>query len=361
MHITFAPNHFYFSQNTAELKKDAGNTAISILGIVGGKGQVTGAKKMLDMLQQYPKTFAKRMFIELKKNFMRKLTWAPRTVAAMFKKDTWKNLYASLRKYLSRNTDEFTKEKPNRDLKNDAVKENVNDKKTGTNEKREKPDKVKTEPSADEKKASENYKKHENDIDDAEKKKLKKDADEDVPDGPDSDSKRRALFMAKVITEANDKVDTPVEALMAELSPLVLMKGVKRFEYEKIGDGDYEIYLIGSKYKVSNRYTAKNAKWVSPKQGNEGPGLRDHYNKHGEKMGFSSRKEYDESARRTIERGRKFSYRDRVSGEPRVGYWDPETKLFTATSQTRKISVILTHFPESWEELRNLPGFSFIK
>jgi hypothetical protein len=95
LHITFAPNHFYFSQNTAELKKDAGNTAISILGIVGGKGQVTGAKKMLDMLQQYPKTFAKRMFIELKKNFMRKLTWTPRTVAAMFKKDTWKNLYAS--------------------------------------------------------------------------------------------------------------------------------------------------------------------------------------------------------------------------------------------------------------------------
>ncbi|MFN8714059.1 MAG: hypothetical protein ACK5Z2_14520, partial [Bacteroidota bacterium] len=143
-------------QNNAELKKDAGNTAISILGIVGGKGQVTGAKKMLDMLQQYPKTFAKRMFIELKKNFMRKLTWAPRTVAAMFKKDTWKNLYASLRKYLSRNTDEFTKEKPNRDLKNDPVKENVNDKKTGTNEKREKPDKLKKEPSADEKKASEN-------------------------------------------------------------------------------------------------------------------------------------------------------------------------------------------------------------
>jgi hypothetical protein len=61
-----------------------------------------------------------------------------------------------LRKYLSRNTDEFTKEKPNRDLKNDAVKENVNDKKTGTNEKREKPDKLKKEPSADEKKASEN-------------------------------------------------------------------------------------------------------------------------------------------------------------------------------------------------------------
>jgi hypothetical protein len=75
----------FIFQNSTELKKDAGNTAISILGIVGGHGQVTGAKKMLDLLQQYPKTFAKRMFIELKKNFMRKLTWAPRTLAAMFK------------------------------------------------------------------------------------------------------------------------------------------------------------------------------------------------------------------------------------------------------------------------------------
>ncbi len=242
-------------QNNAELKKDAGNTAISILGIVGGKGQVTGAKKMLDMLQQYPKTFAKRMFIELKKNFMRKLTWAPRTVAAMFKKDTWKNLYASLRKYLSRNTDEFTKEKPNRDLKNDPVKENVNDKKTGTNEKREKPDKLKKEPSADEKKASENYKKHENDVDDADKKKLKKDADEDVPDGPDSDSKRRALFMAKVITEANDKVDTPVAGLLAELAPLSAMKGVKGFDAEKgIEPDSHQIVMYGSKFTLKENY-----------------------------------------------------------------------------------------------------------
>jgi hypothetical protein len=118
--------------------------------------------------------------------------------------------------------------------------------------------------------------------------------------------------------------------------------------------------LIGSKHKVSNHYTAKKSKWVTPKQDNEGPGLRDHYDKHGEEMGFTSRKEYDESARRTIENGRKFSYKDRKSGQKRVGYWDPETGLFTATSQTRKIPVILSHFREDWTELKKIPGFSFI-
>jgi hypothetical protein len=245
-------------QNNAELKKDAGNTAIAILAIVGGKGQVSGAKQMLEMLKKYPKTFAKRMFIELKKNFMRKLLWAPRTVAAMFKKDTWKNLYASLRRYLSRNSDELAEEQPNRDLKNDPVKENVDDKKSGTNEPREKPDKVTKEPTVEDKKASENYKKHENDVDDAEKKKLKKDADEDVPDGPDSDSKRRALFMAKVITEANDKVDTPAAGLIAELMPLKAMKGVKGFDAKKDElTGTHDIVMYGSKFNIKKDYTEK--------------------------------------------------------------------------------------------------------
>jgi hypothetical protein len=144
-------------QNTAELKQDAGNTAISILGIVGGKEQVSGSKQMLEMITKYPKTFGKRMFLEMKKSFMRKLTWAPRTVAAMFKKDTWKSLYASLRKYLSRQTDELTDNKRDRDLRRDPVRENMEDKKRGVNDK------------GDEKKSTSKSDKDETKVDDKEK------------------------------------------------------------------------------------------------------------------------------------------------------------------------------------------------
>jgi hypothetical protein len=75
-------------------------------------------------------------------------------------------------------------------------------------------------------------------------------------------------------------------------------------------------------------------------------------------VGVRTAREYDESARLTIQVGRRFTYRDRSSGELRVGYWDASTGLFTATSQIRKTPTILTHFPETWESLRKLPGFS---
>ena len=104
--------------------------------------------------------------------------------------------------------------------------------------------------------------------------------------------------------------------------------------------------------------TAKQAKWVSPKQGQPGSGVRDHYLKHGDEVGASSVREYDLSARRTIQNGRRFRYMDRASGEPRVGYWDPDTGLFTATSETRGDTAILSHFPETWENLRKLPKFT---
>ncbi|MGL5892777.1 MAG: hypothetical protein ACRC3B_22985, partial [Bacteroidia bacterium] len=143
--------------------------------------------------------------------------------------------------------------KPDRDLRNDPVKENADDKKRGTNEKNEK---VKTEPGADEKKASENYKKHEDEVSDTDKKKLKEDADKDVGDGPDSDSKRRALFMAKVITEANDAADVPVDATLAELMPLTLMKGVRGFgKQESSVPGADKIVMYGSEHTVDESYT----------------------------------------------------------------------------------------------------------
>jgi hypothetical protein len=49
---------------------------------------------------------------------------------------------------------------------------------------------------------------------------MKDETDKDIPDGPNKDSKRKALLAAKIIAEANDKVDTPVAALLTELFPL---------------------------------------------------------------------------------------------------------------------------------------------
>jgi hypothetical protein len=103
---------------------------------------------------------------------------------------------------------------------------------------------------------------------------------------------------------------------------------------------------------------AREAKWVKARQGVEGPGLRGHFGKHGEDVGARTAREFDESARETIRRGKRFSYRDRATNEPRVGYFDPDTGLFTATSQTRKTPAILTHFPETWERLTDFPGFT---
>ena len=101
---------------------------------------------------------------------------------------------------------------------------------------------------------------------------------------------------------------------------------------------------------------AKNAKWVS--SNGSGSGLRRHFDKHGDGVGASSVREYDLSARETIANGRRFTYRDRSSNAPRVGYWDEATGLFTATGQTRQSPAVFSHYDVTWEELRQLPGFS---
>jgi hypothetical protein len=103
---------------------------------------------------------------------------------------------------------------------------------------------------------------------------------------------------------------------------------------------------------------AKAAKWVGKPQGETGLGGRDQFEKHGRQFGTSSPREYDLSARLTIQHGRRYRYRDRSSNEWRVEYWDAATGLFTATSQTRARTALLTHFPETWANLKKLPGFT---
>jgi hypothetical protein len=108
---------------------------------------------------------------------------------------------------------------------------------------------------------------------------------------------------------------------------------------------------------------AKEAEWVTPKQVipgevEPGPGLRAHFEEHGAQVGAESPREYDLSARQTIQNGRRFFYNDWRSGDPRVGYWDPKTGFFTATSETRSVSVILSHYPLSWKAIRKFRGFT---
>ena len=59
----------------------------------------------------------------------------------------------------------------------------------------------------------------------------------------------------------------------------------------------------------------------------KGPRLRDNYNKHGDQVGAKSSKDYDLSARLTIQNGRKFNYRDPSTNQSRVGYWNESTGL----------------------------------
>jgi len=107
--------------------------------------------------------------------------------------------------------------------------------------------------------------------------------------------------------------------------------------------------------------TAKEAKWFSKSQDMEkGPGLRDHFEKHGSDVGATTAREFDLSARLTIQNGRKFSYLN-DKGKPSIGYYDEKTKLFTATSEIRgKYPTIHSHYrlKGSWQNIREWDGFA---
>ena len=88
------------------------------------------------------------------------------------------------------------------------------------------------------------------------------------------------------------------------------------------------------------------------------PGQREaHFERHPE--GYRTVEEYDQGARETIRVGRPFTYRDRTTGEPRLGFYDPATNRFTAV--TRDGRRITTHFrPDRGEAyVRGLPESSY--
>jgi RHS repeat-associated protein len=103
----------------------------------------------------------------------------------------------------------------------------------------------------------------------------------------------------------------------------------------------------------------RKGKWRSAIQNVKGPGIRQHFGKHRSQVDASSLKEYNAAARRVIERGREFRYRDKASNKPRVGYWDPETDGFVAVDMRNKIPKILTYFPQTRDQIQRLPGITF--
>jgi len=87
--------------------------------------------------------------------------------------------------------------------------------------------------------------------------------------------------------------------------------------------------------------------------------LADHYAAHRWDTNCTGILEYDASARATIRDGVRFTYDDRASGRPRIGYFDPETGLLTVLRGDG--ARILTHFgPENGEDyVLSLPNSSY--
>lgn len=109
-------------------------------------------------------------------------------------------------------------------------------------------------------KKTQSAKDHERKVNDDTKDRMNKEADKEVEKGPDHNSKAAALAMAKIITEGADEANIALPALMAELSFLKAMKGVKGFDYKKTTTGHYRIIMLGSEYTVDGDYTPGNDK-----------------------------------------------------------------------------------------------------
>jgi hypothetical protein len=71
------------------------------------------------------------------------------------------------------------------------------------------------------------------------------------------------------------------------------------------------------------------------------PSLYEHFLKHRLGLGVKWVTDYEASARRTIEIGKRFQYTDK-GGQPRVGYFHRPTRRFTALTQNERR--IVSHY-----------------
>jgi hypothetical protein len=70
--------------------------------------------------------------------------------------------------------------------------------------------------------------------------------------------------------------------------------------------------------------------------------LAKHFRNHRRRLGIRTVAAYDASARETIEIGTYLEYRDLDSDDARIGYYDRESRRFTAL--TSDGATILTHY-----------------
>ena len=210
-----------------------------------------------DTVTKFPRTWAKRSFLSLKNGLTSKFLKTVKFTKSVFKKETWSKLYQTFKMATITKTDDLFssltgKKKPINTPDKTPGTPNKNSGKTHPDNKapNTKTPGDKT-PDVDESELSK-VSKYEDDVDDATKKKMRDKADNEVEKGPNHDSKTKALIMARIITQTNDELNTPVPILLAELSPLKSLKGVNDFKAEGGQAGKFQIYMIGSKFRTDD-------------------------------------------------------------------------------------------------------------
>jgi hypothetical protein len=88
------------------------------------------------------------------------------------------------------------------------------------------------------------------------------------------------------------------------------------------------------------------AAWKTPEH------LTDHYGWHRGELRVRSVAEYDASAQETLLLGTPFTYRDPVTGEPRIGYFHRATSRFVSTDLD---GYVRTHFQTDESHVAGLP------
>lgn len=114
-------------KNSGELKSDITNSGMAILAIIGGKASQKGGASIKDLAKRNPKTFGKRMFINVKNGLKAKIVSIPRKITSVFKKETWmkwaQNFKAAYKKAQEWVTEPFKKKTttPSVKVKNSSV------------------------------------------------------------------------------------------------------------------------------------------------------------------------------------------------------------------------------------------------
>jgi len=81
--------------------------------------------------------------------------------------------------------------------------------------------------------------------------------------------------------------------------------------------------------------------------------LDEHFQDHGARLNCRTVADYEQSSKRTIDEGTFFNYRDRSTGEWRLGYYERLMEHFTAVNEDG--DTIVTHFRCDERYIRGLP------